>query len=315
MLDKPNERSSHKVPTPRIGGVGIVGTISILGLLSILTWSGTTTWFATSLALVFALAVVGFVDDHRGLSSKARFTIQVLLVLSYFLYEPVPQAITSTSFGRLALGVWGLPLAVIASVWLINAFNFMDGIDGLIGFQTIVYSAGLLCVTQGADPQLTLLLLITLGATSGFLVFNYPPANIFMGDVGSTALGGFVAVCTFRTLSQHPTQSPLTYALLTFPIVFDATFTLVRRILQGEKWYAAHRTHIYQRPQNWGWSHRQTTGVAVVLMLVSSSIGLLHFRLQSNQHADWLFLAATTIMSVVAVVVLLKDKRTTRSSS
>ncbi len=207
------------------------------------------------LAATALIALLGLADDVRPLPARVRFGVQVGLA----------SLVVASSYGRLPvaaglLGAW-IPspalavLAVLWIVWLTNLYNFMDGIDGLAGVQALTASAGLAVVALAVGAGASAWLLLALGGASlGFLVFNFPPSSIFMGDVGSTAVGFFFG-CLPLFPEAHPVPvAPVALALSLF--VLDATVTLLRRVARGERWYAPHRTHLYQRPVVLGVGHR-----------------------------------------------------------
>jgi Fuc2NAc and GlcNAc transferase len=270
LLDLPNDRSSHDVPRPRLGGVGVVAPVLATGGWLLFT-RGTSPALAVPLVATGLVALLGLVDDLRPLPARVRFGVQVLLA----------GAVVGASWSRLpaaagALGGW-LPVPVLAALavlwitWLTNLYNFMDGIDGIAGVQAVVASIALAGVAASGGAGSTLWLLVALaGSSAGFLLFNLPPASIFMGDVGSTAIGFL-----FGVLPLLPESAPGAHAVPLAPValalslfVLDATTTLVRRMARGEKVHQAHRTHLYQRPVVRGVSHRAVLGVAAAGMVV-----------------------------------------------
>jgi UDP-N-acetylmuramyl pentapeptide phosphotransferase/UDP-N-acetylglucosamine-1-phosphate transferase len=191
----------------------------------------------------------------------------------------VASLVVAASWHRLpaaagALGAWfSAPvlavLAVLWIVWLTNLYNFMDGIDGLAGAQALIAGLGLAAVAAslGAGTSGWLLLAIA-GSSLGFLFFNLPPSSIFMGDVGSTAIGFFFGILPLLPESRPIPLEPVALVLSLF--VLDATWTLLRRVVAGERWYTPHRTHLYQRPVVMGVGHRTVLLVAAGAMVVVS---------------------------------------------
>lgn len=245
-LDQPNERSLHKIPLPRTGGIAIIAGVAaaamvLEGILFLILPAG-------------LLAVVSYVDDRHPLPAPVRLAFH-LFAAALFLWVGGP------------LSVWALTALVVAVAWLTNLYNFMDGSDGLAGGMAVIGfgSLAIVAVMSGAFP-LGLLSLAIGTAAGGFLIFNFPPARIFMGDVGSIPLGflaGAIGVAGWQQ-SVWPLWLPL---LVFSPFVIDATVTLVRRILQGERIWQAHRQHYYQRLILAGWSHRKTAMVEYALMI------------------------------------------------
>lgn len=246
LLDIPNARSSHSVPTPRGGGLAIVA--SFLAALPVLGMAGALSWPALwALAGGGALvALVGFVDDHGHIAVPWRLVIHfaaagwVLIKLGGV--PPVALfGFSAAQSGPLALGV----MAVYV-VWLLNLYNFMDGIDGIAGVEAICVAGGgaLLYAWVGQPGQA--MVPLTLGAAvSGFLVWNFPPARIFMGDAGSGFLGLILGALSLQAGWEAPA---LFWAWLVLLGVFvvDATLTLARRLARGERVWEAHRSHAYQ---------------------------------------------------------------------
>ena len=262
ILDHPNERSSHAVPTPRGGGWGMLVVVGPgwLGLgVNPLVLAG-----------VAVLAAVSWIDDRRNLAPEPRLLAQVLAVL-LGLAALGDQA-------RLFQG-W-LPgwldhvIAGLCWLWFINLFNFMDGIDGLAGGETVSVTAGLVLVTGSASlgvgaGALTAPALLLAGAGLGFLVWNWQPARVFMGDVGSVPLGFCLGWLLLAAAANG-----LWLAALLLPLYFvaDATITLLRRVAAGKPVLQAHREHFYQRAVQRGWSHARV--VAAVLVTNAALIAL-----------------------------------------
>ena len=243
ILDHPNERSSHTAPTPRGGGIAIV----------LLTLAGSAFWMTPRFAIVavaaMVIAIVSWIDDLRHLPPALRLGVQILAAL------PVATLFTPI--------VWA-PLALVWIVGLTNAYNFMDGIDGIAGGQAVV--AGLAWAWFGMATQQPLIAAIGLliaGSSAGFLMHNWQPARIFMGDVGSAFLG-----FTFASLAVMAWPNLRLVAagvLVVWPFVADASFTFLRRALRRERVMEAHKSHIYQRLHQRGLSHAAVAMIYVVL--------------------------------------------------
>jgi UDP-N-acetylmuramyl pentapeptide phosphotransferase/UDP-N-acetylglucosamine-1-phosphate transferase len=302
LLDIPNERSSHKMPTPRGGGLGIV----LMTLLPFGVWLLASREFSPEVALLFIvtsglIAAVGWIDDHRSLSARGRLALHFLAA---GLLVAVSGAITRLDIPLLGAATLGTGIGFLISLFWIagftNAYNFMDGIDGLAGVQAVI--AGLAwCLLLLLEGQGTLALLAgTVAAASlGFLLMNAPPALIFMGDVGSTFLGFTLAAVP--VLAYHQTENPrlfITGVLLVAPFVFDSALTLLRRILKQENIFTSHRSHLYQRLVRRNYSHWQVTGLYTVLCGISALCGLLYYA-----GSDQMGVLATAI--VVALCLLL----------
>lgn len=258
VLDLPNARSSHTLPTPRGGGMAIVASFlaAVLGLAA-----GALLPPAVALAHVGAgalVAGVGFVDDHRGLAARWRLLAHLAAAAWVLLClggGGVAQA--------LALPAWlALPLATVGLAWLVNLYNFMDGIDGLAGIEALTAAIGFAALAAlVGDGALAVLALLLAAAAGGFLYWNWPPARIFLGDVGSGFLGLAFGVLLLQAAAA---DAQLLWAGLIVLGVFvvDATCTLLRRLLRGERVHEAHRSHAYQRAARRFASHR-TVSLAV----------------------------------------------------
>jgi Fuc2NAc and GlcNAc transferase len=244
LIDIPNDRSSHSVPTPRGGGVAIVASfLAVLPVLNSVDWLTT----AVCLALIGAgvtVAVTGFLDDHGHIPAHWRLLVH-FGAASWGLYwlGGLPVLMTFGNFPD-----WlNYVCAAIYIVWLLNLYNFMDGIDGLAGIEAITTccSGALLVWLVTPDSNAWMLPALLATAVSGFLVWNFPPARIFMGDAGSGFLGIMLALLSMQAAVVEP-QLFWAWLILLGVFIVDATVTLLRRIFRGEKFYEAHRSHAYQ---------------------------------------------------------------------
>jgi Fuc2NAc and GlcNAc transferase len=266
LLDVPNARSSHRQATPRGGGLGIFlafGTASLgAGILGTLPTELTVALLGGS----SMVALVGWMDDHRSLPAWWRVIVH-LISAAWVLFWL--GGFPSLALGpiSLSLGWLGIPLAILALVWLTNLFNFMDGIDGLAGMQAVYGGlAGALLLLATGQQGLALTAFCLAAASAGFLLWNWSPARIFMGDIGSGLLG---FVFGFLVLAGERGGLPaLVWVIVLGGFVYDATFTLARRVMRGERWYKPHRTHAYQRLVQLGFSHQQVTLGYCLLNLV-----------------------------------------------
>lgn len=262
LLDIPNERSSHSTPVPRAGGVSFV----LLYLLLLLwLWNSGVLVRESALALCgggLVVATIGLVDDRFSLSSKFRLFVQ-------FLCFGVSVPLLSYSFlnfnTALLLSSFIIIVSIVLSVWWLNLFNFLDGIDGFAVSEAIFLclAAASLCWLFG-DVSYSRLLLLLAASLVGFLVINWPPAKLFMGDVGSYFLGFMLSMLALMTMLQQ-VISPLSWLILTALFWVDASYTLLLRIISGEPWNKAHRSHAYQILSR-GWkSHSRVTMTAVLV--------------------------------------------------
>lgn len=260
LLDVPNARSSHSTPTPRGGGLGVLVGVAI-GLMA--------AWLplidvrvAAALGAVVVTALAGWLDDHNGLSVRVRLVAHLGAAL---LLLPLVHAFGPPGWlAPLALAWWGFWM--ISSI---NVVNFMDGIDGMIGLQSLGFGVFVaLSAAPGGTAQA--LGLATAGASLGFLVWNWSPAKIFLGDVGSGGLGALFVVLGALLVREGRVNFTAAFLPLA-PIFLDASATLVRRARRGERLSQAHRSHLYQRLANGGLGHaRVSLGYAVASVLCAA---------------------------------------------
>jgi len=263
MIVIPNERSLHESPTPKGGGIAIVLTwyigITILFFCGIIEQN---LFFALLSGML--LAIVSLIDDINGLKPMIRLIIQFLTAIMAFIFlgglRPLimPQIIINYNF-------LVYPAAIVGIVWFINLFNFMDGVDGFASTEAIIICSVLFMVSGN------LINLLLISCVFGFLIWNWPKAKIFMGDVGSTQLG-FILVVLGIYFHNIYKFSILNWIMLSSPFWFDATLTLYRRWRNGEKLSEAHRKHVYQRIVQSGFSHLK---VNIWLIAINSFVLLM----------------------------------------
>jgi UDP-N-acetylmuramyl pentapeptide phosphotransferase/UDP-N-acetylglucosamine-1-phosphate transferase len=275
LLDLPNARSLHVGARPRSGGLGILA-----GLVSGVALSGL--WPASAGAVAAALllvAAVSFADDIKQRPVWLRLAVHLAAAVmlawvgGYALVDlKLLPGLTLEAPGWLLM-----VFSVLLIAWLTNLYNFMDGMDGLAGGMAVIgFGTFALLGLQAHEDVFGFSALLAALSTAGFLVFNFPPARIFMGDVGSGSLGFLAAL--FMLWAERFGIFPLWLGLLVFsPFLVDATWTLLRRALQGRKPWVAHREHFYQRLVGVGWSHRRTTLWAHALMLKCGLFAVLCF--------------------------------------
>jgi Fuc2NAc and GlcNAc transferase len=293
IIDEPGARSSHTAPTPRGGGLGMLlglfGGLAALYARDLLPWNQLLMYLAA-----IPVAAVGLVDDRHSVRPIWRFLTQ-LSSAALGLYG-------IGGFGPLNLGVvavdlgWiGHLLAALGIVWIANLYNFMDGIDGIAGVEGIFVALGLAWLSNSSTVTTACLVLAV--AIFGFLVWNWPPARIFMGDVGSGALGLIFGLLVASESHAGNMWLPL---ILLGGFLADSGVTLVRRIARGERWYQAHRSHAYQHAaQRWG--HRTvTTAVAVI-----NIAWLLPWAWVSSR---WPAVAPLALVGAIAPLVLLVSR-------
>lgn len=289
LLDQPGERRSHSVATPRGGGIAIVISLLVTAGAAMWVWpESTPSLLVASVGLVL-VAGIGWWDDHRPLPAMRR-------LLVHFIAAALLAALVKVHGGSWLLA--GLVLVFTAS--LINIWNFMDGINGIAASQAIVVALGLAPVL----PWPYSLAAVALGlACLGFLPFNFPRARIFMGDVGSGALGYAVAV----VLAIAAVRTDINWILLLVPasaFLVDAGFTLAARIISGQRWMEPHTQHVYQRAVQAGASHAQVTGMYFALGLFSITV----LNVCSNLQPRWeAVLAVAWFFSLSVLWILLRN--------
>ena len=257
LLDRPNERSLHEHPVPRIGGLAIM-----LGIAS--------AWLAAKnspglilLAVIAPLIAISFLDDFKGVAPLWRLLVQIAVAV---------LALASTAQGVWLW--WGYVCALIMLVWSANLYNFMDGSDGLAGGMAVFGFGGYaLAAAFAGNFEFAALSGAVAAAALAFLLFNFYPARVFMGDAGSVPLGFLAGL--FGIAGIRADLWPVWFPFLVFsPFVVDATVTLIKRGCRGETLWHAHRDHYYQRLVRMGLGHRRTALVSYAAMLISTLTAL-----------------------------------------
>lgn len=299
ILDHPNERSLHDVPTPRSGGVAvIVATLIGWALFGGYLLPG----FAWLLAAVLLLWGVGLWDDLGHLAARYRLTAHLiagLLVIGggyQSVVFPLPFSDPLTLPRVAAIG-----FTLLFLVWMINLYNFMDGMDGLAGGMGVFGFGGLaLAGAMVGDGLFVGLNLMVVAGLLGFLVWNLPKASIFLGDAGSSVLG--LLAGAFSVIGEVRGAAPLWAGILLFsPFIFDATLTLLHRALRKEKVWEAHRDHLFQRLVTAGWTTRRTLGWAYGIMAVALLATLAAVR--DPALAWWMIAGLGSLYGGVALAV------------
>ncbi len=266
LLDRPNLRSSHEVPTPRLGGVAILAGL----------WAGAAILRPDGgwplLVAATLMGLVGLADDLRGLHFGVKATAQALLASGLLLVHP-PQVLSDAPD---AVGILVFVVGVFWIVALSNAFNFMDGIDGFTGGVALVNMLFLALLVGEVGASLPALA----GAVAGFLIWNISPASIFIGDSGAYLLGfGLAAVALYAPVNDGWTPLGFVAGTLVFtPYLFDTAYTLVRRLLAGKNIASAHREHVYQRITSAVSMHRRTSNLYYGASVVAGFAALLVAR-------------------------------------
>jgi glycosyltransferase WbpL len=300
LYDVPNQRSSHAVPIPKGGGASIVTllmitivTLSSLGLIEM--------DFSMSLIIgISIVAVIALIDDYKNLPILVRALAYIVAaMLAVFCIGGLSHI--SINDYNVQLNYFGYPLSVLCLVWLTNLYNFMDGTDGFAAIQTVCVGlfCGLLLLLSGQIP-LSIILFCLVSSTIGFLYWNWSPAKIFMGDVGSCTIGflfGLLLIYTVKT----GLISMSVWLILLSPFIGDATYTLIKRILNREKWYKAHNSHAYQKIYQLGLSHSKLAiSLLVINILVIWPIGYIANEYKSTEFA--MLILAYTIIGVIWLI-------------
>ena len=292
LLDIPNDRSSHSIPKPRLGGAAI--TVSFYVTCATLLVAGFRP-FADASILAGALgggaviALSGLVDDLRGMDARLKLVVQFCAAGVAVASGIVLREFSIPLIGSIKLGAVAAPATLLWIVAIINFYNFIDGIDGLAAGIGLIASAFLYAIAgmTGAAPLQSLYAALA-GSSFGFLRFNFPPARIFMGDMGSTFIGYTFAVLS--VIAQGAGVPAFFTLLLLAGAVGDVVLTLVRRVLKKEKLFSPHRTHYYQRLTSLGLSHKQVTLLEYLVAVLLGVSAILAF------HKAWAFVTSLSVI-------------------
>lgn len=280
VLDVPSDRSSHQVPTPRGGGLAVVVAVLTMGAAGVIRAGVPGAAVATAGAALLAVATVGWVDDHRPLGVGQRLVVHVLAGLAVAGLAHVWLGSGSAGWAiGLALATWW----VFWTISAINVVNFMDGIDGLIGSQLAIY-AGYIATVAPAGSWARPLALTVCGASLGFLRWNWAPAAIFLGDVGSGSFGliavllGLGAIAPATAFAQERSIGDAAWQLARAslplaPLFLDAGVTIARRARAGERLTTPHRSHLYQRLANGPLGHARTAAIYAAAAVTAAAVG------------------------------------------
>jgi UDP-N-acetylmuramyl pentapeptide phosphotransferase/UDP-N-acetylglucosamine-1-phosphate transferase len=281
ILDYPNERSSHAAPTPRGGGLAMIALILGIGIFFVLQ-------AGANRRLIYLLcgaiiAWVGWRDDIRSLSPRLRFIVQGIVAAASIWWLGYFKVVSIPLFGEFQLGMPGIAITFLWLVGLTNAYNFMDGIDGMAGGIALSAGIGWMWLASNIDNPFVFWIALGITASSlGFLGHNWSPAKIFLGDVGSTFLGYSFAVLPLISSDQGG-DALLLGTLLMWTIIMDAGVTFIQRLLRRENVFAAHRSHLYQRLVRAGYKHETVSSLYILLTLLA---GLLAYEWsQGHQFA------------------------------
>ena len=295
VLDRPNERSLHERPVPRTGGIPIV-----LVLAASLALGAAPLWLPLAIAL--GLAAVSFIDDLRGMPAVPRLLAHLTAsgVVAWYVLSPIEPL--------------ELALIALAIAWITNLYNFMDGSDGLAGGMALSgFGAYAFAAWQADNAPLALVSVVLAASAAAFLLHNFHPARVFLGDVGAIPLG-FLAGA-LGIVGWRDDVWPLWFPLLAFaPFIGDATVTLLRRLLRAERVWQAHRDHYYQRLVRMGLGHRGTAWVAYAAMLACAAAALLG-RSQPPMVQAGIFFGTTLALAALAAWIDLRWARFVRGAA
>ena len=292
-LDQPNERSLHQQPVPRTGGIAV-----LLGAAVSLAFGAAGLWLPMALALI--LAVISLVDDVRGLPTAVRLAAHVsaAALLVWYVLSPMHPV--------------EMVVLILAVAWITNLYNFMDGSDGLAGGMAMIgFGAYGVAAWSGGDTALAALCLAVSAAAFAFLLHNHHPASIFLGDVGSIPLGFLAAA--LGIVGWRNDLWPLWFPVLVFgPFIGDATITLLRRLVRGERVWRPHRDHYYQRLVRMGAGHGRTAFVAYALMILCAGAAL-YGRGKAVPVQAATFAGPSAVLAMMAVWIDLRWARFLRT--
>jgi len=289
MLDVPGDRHSHDQATPRGGGAGLVLTVLLMSVALTRVYPSAA-WMAGILPGFLLVALVGWWDDRVSLSARLRFAVQ--LAVSLYLLWFLNTGLWEGPAWAVSLVLW--LLAAVYLVWMTNLYNFMDGSNGMAGLQG-VFAASVLAwlFYRFDDASVSMTSLVIAAACAGFLPWNLGNARVFMGDVASGALGFALGGLLVYGMASGAVSAPVAW-LVMLVFVTDATLTLIRRVLKGERWYNPHKQHLYQRLIARGWSHGR---VVLLYQAINLSILMPAIAVAVN------FPALAMTLSVVATLV------------
>jgi UDP-N-acetylmuramyl pentapeptide phosphotransferase/UDP-N-acetylglucosamine-1-phosphate transferase len=294
LLDVPNARSSHHVPTPR--GAGAIIVLIVVATIAWVTYAGLFEAGIGIAATALGIAAISAVDDVRPLPSSLRLLVH---------FGCAGVAVLAVAHG--SRSGWPVPAGVLATLWVVgltNAYNFMDGIDGISGAQALVsgVTVSVASAYAGLSGHAAVGMAIA-AASAGFLLHNWPPARVFMGDVGSAFLGFLFAVLALQ-IGAVSFSAGAAVAVSLWPFLFDTTLTLIRRTRRRENIFASHRSHLYQRLVIAGWSHARVTLTYAAMAAIGAAAALAW----SVRGASWHVLIIVPMMALAIHLNVLRTE-------
>lgn len=308
LLDVPNERSSHAIPTPRTGGYAIVAAIAVATLAAGVLDDARLRAIAIAATV---LAILAMIDEWRDLSRVLRFGVQLVVVVALVqLGGLVVGSVELPPGWTVHFGPLAFPLAVLWLVWGMNAYNFMDGVNGLAAVEAVICGGTMAVLfARDADPAAAMFAAAIAGAALGFLPWNFPNASIFMGDVASASFGLLFGALSLRF--AHDGRL-IEGSLPLMPFLLDATMTVVTRMARGEPFYYPHKLHFYQRLAQQGYSHCGVTTIWGTLALLSGLLAVAYRGLSPGGRLAGLL---ALVLSHVAVGMYVQRKAGRRRPS
>ncbi len=322
LFDIPNQRSSHNTPTPKGGGISIV-VLLIITTAALFYFQMISREIMSSIIIgLLIISIIGLIDDYKNLPIHIRligYTFGAMMALYFIggvssLFENDHNFFKCCDINISSFGDIGPFLAILYILWLTNLYNFMDGADGFAAMQTICVSlfCSFLFYFSG-DYALVVVMLCLVSATSGFLYWNLAPAKIFMGDVGSCSIGFFFGLFSIYTAKEEIVPISI-WLILLAPFIGDATFTLIKRMTNKEKWYEAHQSHAFQNLFRLGLSHGQLTlGLFLTNLLFMWPLAIFA---QINQNYDlYIVLLAYILVWIIWFIAHFKNSQNAESST
>jgi len=313
IMDLPNQRSSHHSPTPKSGGISIVCTF-LIGVVIIFVVSDKVLirqdYFYGFVFSAVLIGAISLYDDIKNKPFVIRLFTQLLAVFLVLMFGLVIDRIYLPFSGLVVLGWLGYPISFIWIMGMTNAYNFMDGLDGLAASVAVVVSIFFCAITFSQGSLFVYITSYTLLAGAlGFLIYNLPPARIFMGDVGSTFLGFvFAVLAIIAARYDHSHTSFMVMPLLLFNFIFDTFFTFMRRLLRGERVIDAHRTHLYQLFNRLGYGHLTVTLVHIGVCILQGVAAVWMVSIPDGERT-LVFLPFVVFQFVYAYVIITRAKK------
>lgn len=299
IVDRPNDRTLHQGAIPRGGGLAIIGS-AVAAMIGIAVYSDRLNLFLSLALLTTLWASLSWWDDRADLSPRRRFGIQTILAITTILAYGWVVDIQVAESSWLIINWLGWPLTVLGVLWSANLYNFMDGMDGMAAAQTIIAAVTLsFWFFQANDPHLSFVCAALAAASYGFLLWNWQPAKIFMGDVGSVSIGALFATLIILGVTRYE-FSVLSCGMLFALFFTDTSLTLLRRLWRREKFWLAHRSHFYQRLAALDIRHSTIVLGATILMLLCSLIAT-----ASMLYRDIILPALASVIALLGLVIVL----------